>query len=90
MTEKLDALSQDHTWDLIDLPTHKFVVHCKWILEIKTQCDWFNERYKAYLIAKGFTSVYGIDCQVTFALVVHLSSVCTLLVVAASSQWNLL
>jgi hypothetical protein len=55
MTEKLDALSKDHTWDLVDLPPHKFVVGCKWVHEIKTQCDWSNERYKAYLVAKGFT-----------------------------------
>ena len=33
--EELDALSKNHTWDLMTLPPRKFVVGCKWIYKIK-------------------------------------------------------
>ena len=37
------------------------------------------ERYKAWLVAKGYTQKYGEDYDETFAPVVRYSSVCTLL-----------
>ena len=55
MKEELDALSKNHTWDLVTLPPGKFVVGCKWIYKIKTRFDGSIERYKARLVAKGFT-----------------------------------
>ena len=39
MKEKLDALSKNHTWDLVILPLEKFVVGCKWIYKIKTRSN---------------------------------------------------
>ena len=37
--EELDALSKNHTWDLVTLPPGKFVVGCKWVYKIKTRSD---------------------------------------------------
>ena len=39
MKEELDALSKNHTWDLVTLPPGKSVIGCKWIYKIKTRSD---------------------------------------------------
>ena len=89
MKEELDALTKNHTWDLGTLPPGQFVVGCKWIYKIKTCSDGSIERYKAYLVAKGFTQEYEIDYEETFALVARISSVRAFLAVAAASKWDI-
>eukprot|EP00261_Vitis_vinifera_P032956 XP_019074199.1 PREDICTED: uncharacterized protein LOC109122214 [Vitis vinifera] len=89
MKEELDALTKNHTWDLVTLPPGQSVVGCKWIYKIKTRSDGSVERYKARLVAKGFTQEYGIDYEETFAPVARISSVCALLAVAAARKWDL-
>ena len=65
------------------------MVGCKWIYKIKTHSDGSIERYKARLIAKGFTQEYGIDYEEIFAPVACISSVRALLAVAATNKWDL-
>jgi hypothetical protein len=89
MKEELDALHKNNTWDLVDLPPGKSVVGCKWVYKIKTCFNGTIDRYKAQLVAKGFTQEYGVDYEETFALVSRLSSVRALLVVATSQHWSL-
>lgn len=75
MIDELQALDETHTWDLVDLPLNKKVVGCKWVYKIKTRSDGSVERYKAQLVAKGYTPEYGIDYEETFAPVSRLTSV---------------
>ena len=89
MKKELDALFKNYTWDLVTLPPWKYVVGCKWIYKIKTHFDGSIERYKTRLVTKGFTQEFGIDYKETFAPVAHISSVCALLAVAATSKWDL-
>uniref|UniRef100_A0A2N9IB75 Reverse transcriptase Ty1/copia-type domain-containing protein n=1 Tax=Fagus sylvatica TaxID=28930 RepID=A0A2N9IB75_FAGSY len=89
MKEELDALLKTGTWDLVDLLAGKSAIGCKWVYKIKTRSDDTVDRYKAHLVAKGFTQEYGIDYEETFAPVARLSSVRTLIAVSASRHWPL-
>jgi hypothetical protein len=45
------------------------------------------ERYKALLVAKGFTQIYGIDDEEKYAAVAKMNSIRVLLFVAANLNW---
>ena len=67
----------------------KKVVGCKWVLTIKSKADGSVQRYKAKLVAKGFTQTYGIYYQETFASVTKINSIRVLLSLAVNSNWPL-
>ena len=81
MKEELNALSKNHTWDLVTLPPRKSVVGCKWIYMIKTRSNGSTERYKTRFVAKGFTYEYEIEYEETFASVARISYVRAILAV---------
>ncbi|GLT68109.1 hypothetical protein SLA2020_403680 [Shorea laevis] len=89
MSKELTALSKTHTWNLVDLPPGKTTVRCKWVYKIKTKSDGSVERYKTRLVAKGFNQEYDIDYEETFAPVVRLTSVRSLIAVASMRCWDL-
>ncbi|CAM8880777.1 unnamed protein product [Rhodiola kirilowii] len=57
MNKEIKALEDNHTWILTDLPRDKTLVDCKWIYKVKFHSDGSVERYKARLVARGFTQV---------------------------------
>lgn len=60
MQAELEALNNNSTWVITDLPQGKKPIGCKWVYKIKYKADVSIERYKARLVAKGFTQVEGI------------------------------
>ncbi|XP_010265970.1 PREDICTED: uncharacterized protein LOC104603606 [Nelumbo nucifera] len=86
MAKETQALTSTHTWDLVDLPSDKSVIGCKWVYKIKTRADGSIERYKTRLVAKGFAQEYGIDYEETFAPVARLTFVRSLIAIAAAKH----
>ena len=43
------------TWELVQLPPNKKAIGCRWVYKVKTKSDGFLERYKARLLAKGYS-----------------------------------
>jgi hypothetical protein len=57
MSEELAALDLQGTWELVPLPSHAVPITSKWVFKIKTKLDGSIERYKARLVAQGFSKL---------------------------------
>ncbi|KAJ9566232.1 hypothetical protein OSB04_002198 [Centaurea solstitialis] len=89
MQEELQALAKAQTWDYVPLPSGKRPIGSKWVFKIKTKSDGSIDRYKVRLVAKGFNQEYGIDYEETFAPIARVTSVRSLLAIAATKHWPL-
>jgi hypothetical protein len=59
------------------------------VYKINTNSDGSIERYKARLVVKGYSQQYGMDYEETFAPVVKMTTIHTLIVVASIRQWHI-
>ena len=75
MQAELQALHDNHTWDLVPLPKGKIPIGCKWIYKVKLKANGDVERFKARLVAKGYTQKEGLDFHETFSPVVKIATV---------------
>ncbi|PKI43150.1 hypothetical protein CRG98_036456 [Punica granatum] len=58
-------------------------------LQVKHKADGSVERFKACLVAKGFTQIEGVDFTKTFALVAKFVTIRCLLTVFVARSWEL-
>jgi len=80
--DEIHNFQQMGVYDVVLRPKGRKVVGSKWVLRIKRGPDGQVQKYKARIIAQGFTQVEGLDYNQTFALVVKLSTFCTILAIA--------
>lgn len=74
MKDEISSLIENRTWDIVPLPIGKNVIGCRWGFSIKYNSDGNPERYKARLVAQGFTQQYLLDYTETFAPVARMTS----------------
>jgi len=66
--EELESLKAKGVYDEVEqLPPGRKAVESKWVLHIKRDHEGLISRFKACLVAKGFTQIPGQDFHYTFA-----------------------
>jgi hypothetical protein len=88
MKNEFNSLKKNKTWEIVDRPSDRKVIGCKWVLKTKFNSDGTIARRKARLVAKGYAQLPGTDFQETFAPVSRLCSV--RLIMAIPAQYNLI
>jgi hypothetical protein len=83
MQEEYDPLMRNNTWILVPLLAGRKPVSCKWVFKIKQGANGEVERYKARLVARGFTQTYEVDYNKTFAPIAKFTSIRCILALAA-------
>jgi len=74
-------------WSVVERPKDMNVVSSKWVLRIKKNTAGEIEKYKARLVARGFTQIHSIDYYETYAPVARLASFRLLLAMANRNGW---
>lgn len=63
------------------------LVDCRWLFRIKHHPDGSTDRYKACLVANGFTKCLYVDYDSNFSLVVKPTTICLVLTIATQCSW---
>ena len=79
----MDSMAKNQVWELVDLPPGCKTIGNKWILKIKRKADESIDKYKAHLVAKGYTLREGIDYEETFSPVVRFVFIRLILAIVA-------
>ncbi len=83
MDEEMGVITEMGTYTKEDLPAGRDTIGCKWVFLKKYDEDGNISRYKARLVAQGYSQIPGVDYTETFAPVVRLESVHATLGIAA-------
>lgn len=71
MEDEIESMTKNHVWDFVDIPPGCKTIGNKWILKVKHKADGLIDKYKACLVAKGYTQKEGVDYEETFSHVVY-------------------
>lgn len=84
-----DSLINNGTWELVPPPNNKNIVGSRWVFKVKHNSDGTVNRFKARLVAQGYSQSEGIDYQEVFSPVVRNTTIRSLLAVANIYNWEI-
>ena len=82
--DEIKSIEERNVWTLVDCSPDRKPVKCCWVFTKK-----LDGRYKACLVAKGFSQIYGEDYNKTFSPVTHFETVQLLLAYACRNDWDI-
>ena len=90
ISEQLNALIANKTWELVRRPADASnIITSKWVFKVKYTQTGHVDRYKARLVARGFSQVQGVDYEETFSPTLRMESLRMLLALAAHFRYEI-
>ena len=89
MKSEISSLEKNETWDLVPRPQGKNIVGSRWVYKIKRNSDGSINRYKARLVAQGYSQVQGVDYNEVFSPVARFSAIRSLLAIANENNYEI-
>ena len=90
MDEEINQIEKQQTWELVELPQGHKAVKCRWVYDAKLNSNDEITRYRARLVAKGFTQQKGINYDEVFSPVVKYSTIRFMLALASDEKLEML
>eukprot|EP00253_Pinus_taeda_P027050 PITA_27050 len=88
MVDEMASFHKNEAWDLMEFPAGRKPIGSKWVFKKKTNAVGKMEKYKAQLVAKGYSQVPRIDFGDIFSLVAKIASIRLVLSVAAAFDFE--
>src|SRR5258708_24133357 len=82
--KELESLRRHNVYELVDPPRGRKIIKNRWVFDQKT-----DGHKKAWLVAKGFSQVEGIDYDEIFSPMVRFETVQMMLMLAALENWHI-
>nr|GEW10672.1 retrotransposon protein, putative, Ty1-copia subclass [Tanacetum cinerariifolium] len=89
MNAKIQSMIDNMVWALVDLPLGCKTIGSKWNFKKKTDMDGIIHNYKALLVAKGYTQLYGVDYEETFSPVTDIRGIRILISIATYYDYEI-
>ncbi|KAJ4712638.1 Retrovirus-related Pol polyprotein from transposon TNT 1-94 [Melia azedarach] len=90
MGDEMESLHKNQTWELTKRPRDRKIVTCKWVYKKKEgETSVEGIKYKARVVARGFTQREGVDYNEIFSPVVRHTSIRVLLAIVAHQDLEL-
>ena len=69
MDDKIAVIDRNNTWELNNLLRGHKTICVKWVYKIKYKKNGGIDKYKVWLVAKGYKQEFGVNYNEVFALI---------------------
>lgn len=89
MYKELKSLIDRNTWEISNIPENVNCMGSKWVYKVKTDLTGKIVRYKARLVAQGFSQKKDTDYSESYAPVADISLIRLLMSLSISHNWEM-
>src|SRR5450631_1624947 len=84
--DEIRSHTENGSWKWVELPEGASAIGSRWVFKVKRTEDGSIERYKARLVAQGFSQRPGWDFVENFAPTIRLSVTCAIFALVAAED----
>ena len=89
MVDEMASLHKNEAWDLVEFPVGRKPIGSKWVFKKKKNVEGKVEKYKAWLVAKGYSQVLEIEFGAIFSPISKVTSIRLLLSIVAAFYFEI-